>query len=231
MNFTHINNELSDLNTKNIDGKRHYIIPYTDGGETFDICYPSITSILSYYSKEGIKAWRKRVGAKEANKISTQASRRGTSVHQVVENYINNEEDYNRGLMPIHLEDFKKIQGEIDQHLDNIRGLEIALYSHKLRVAGRTDCIGEWKGQPSVLDWKTSRRVKKREYIHSYFIQGTFYATAWEELTGEKIENIVIVMAPADNDVIVFEEKVSDWYPLAEQKIKQWYAETTGKSL
>ena len=227
-NFTHLNHDLPDFSTRTISGKRHYIIPCEEGDV---IAYPSITSILSWYSAKGIKEWRKRVGEKEANKISTQASRRGTSVHQIIEDYVNNKEDYRSDLMPIHLEDFNKIKAEIDQNLDNIRGLEVALYSHKLRTAGRSDCIGEWKGQPSILDWKTSRKVKKREHIWSYFVQGTFYATAWEEMTGERIENIVIVMSPTDKDVIVFEEKVEDWKPLTEQKIDQWYIETTGKSI
>ena len=227
-NFTHIGHDLPDLTTRTIDSKRHYIID-CEGPDP--IAYPSITSILGWYSAKGIQQWRKRVGEKEANRVSTQASRRGTSVHQIIEDYVNNKEDYSRDLMPIHLEDFNKIKTEIDEHLDNIRGLEVALYSHKLRCAGRSDCIAEWKGQPSILDWKTSRRVKKRDEIWSYFVQSTFYATAWEELTGEKLENIVIVMSPTDHDVLVFEEKVEDWYDLTEQKIDQWYRETKGMTL
>lgn len=225
--FTHLTNDITDFATRTINGKRHYIIP-TEGG---DVAYPSITSILSWFSAKGIKEWRKRVGEKEANRISTQASRRGTNVHKIIEDYIAGKEDYQSNLMPIHIEDFNKIKSELDQNLNNIRGLEVALFSHKLRCAGRSDCIAEWKGQPSILDWKTSRKVKKREHIQDYFVQGTFYATAWEEMTGEKIENIVIVMAPTDHDVLVFEEKVEDWYPLTEQRIDQWYRETINKTL
>ena len=226
-NFTHIDNDIPDFSTRTINGKRHYIIPQEGG----DIAYPSITSILGWFSAKGIQEWRRRVGEKEANKVSVQASRRGTNVHKIVEDYIANKSDYKSDLMPIHLDDFNKIKSEIDQHLDNIRGIEVALFSHTLRCAGRSDCIGEWKGRPAILDWKTSRKVKKKEHIHDYFCQGTFYATAWHEMTGEKIEDIVIVMSPQDEPVIVWEEKVADWYPLTEQRIDQWYREVHQKTL
>ena len=130
-NFTHIDNDIPDFTTRTINGKRHYIIPQEGG----DIAYPSITSILGWFSAKGIQEWRRRVGEKEANKVSVQASRRGTNVHKIVEDYIANKSDYKSDLMPIHLDDFNKIKSEIDQHLDNIRGIEVALFSHTLRCA------------------------------------------------------------------------------------------------
>jgi len=220
-------NDIPDLNTKNIDGKRHYLVPDPRSGEESALAYPSITTLLGWYSRFGIGQWRKKVGAEEANKITTQAANRGTAVHKIVEDYITNNisEDYLRGLMPTYHSDFLKFQKIIDANIGTIHGIEMALWSHKYHVAGRTDCIAEWDGALSVVDWKTSRKVKKREHIENYFLQGTFYAEAYTELTGQKVENLNIVMVPESEEPIVFTEKVDDWTDKLKGKVDKWYLE------
>jgi len=220
-------NGLPDLNTKNIDGKRHYLVPDPRSGEESALAYPSITTLLGWYSAPGIANWRKKIGAEEANKITTQAARRGTSVHKIVEDYITNQisEDYLRSMMPTYKEDYLKFKEVIDEHIGDIYGIETALWSHKLHVAGTADCIAEWDGELSILDWKTSRKIKKREYIENYFLQGTFYAKAYEELTGQEVRILNIVMVPQGESPIIFTEKVSDWEDKLTQYVNKWYKE------
>ena len=220
-------NGIPDLNTKNIDGKRHYLVPDPRTGEENALAYPSITTLLGWYSAPGIAQWRKKVGADEANKITTQAARRGTSVHKIVEDYITNKvtEDYLQSMMPTYRADFDKFKEAIDKSLGDVYGIEIALWSHKLHVAGRSDCIAVWDGELSVLDWKTSRRVKERKYIENYFLQGTFYAMAYEEITGEKVKLLNIVMVPENDPTIIFTEKVDDWREKLQHKVSKWYKE------
>tara|TARA_B100000287_G_scaffold143838_1_gene135764 strand:+ start:699 stop:1412 length:714 start_codon:yes stop_codon:yes gene_type:complete len=220
-------NDIPDLNTKNIDGKRHYLVPDPRSGEESALAYPSITTLLGWYSAPGISMWRKKIGAEEANKITAQASNRGTAVHKIIEDYITNKhtEDYLHSLMPTYKSDFLKFQKIIDSSIGTIHGIEMALWSHKYHVAGRTDCIAEWDGKLSVVDWKTSRKIKKREYIENYFLQGTFYAESFTELTGQKVEHLNIVMVPENEEPIVFTEKVDDWTGKLKERVDRWYLE------
>lgn len=192
--FNHIPVELTELKTETIEKKRYYVTP--DGNK-----YPSITTVLSKLSKAAILEWRKRVGEEEANRISTQASRRGTKTHTLIENYVQNKQDYLKGAFPDAIQMFKTAQKVIDEKLDNIRGIEIPLYSDELKVAGRCDLIGEWEGELSIVDWKTSRKLKKEEWIENYFLQGTAYALMFEERTGIPVDWIVIVIMVDDESL------------------------------
>ena len=204
--FEHLANrpELSfGMRTENINGKRNYVTPE---GEL----YPSITTILGEFSKASIQAWRKRGGETEANKISGKASRRGTSVHSVCESYIKNEEGYLDGQTPNIVELFGSIEPYLER-IDNIHGVELALYSNHFGLAGRTDLIAEFDGKLSVIDYKTSNRIKKKEWCDNYFAQGSFYAIAYEELTNIPVTQVVIVIA-VDNDVPqLFIEHRNNW--------------------
>ena len=147
MNFKHVGCDIDyDLETETINGKRFYKTP--EG-----LLYPSVTTITSQHGKDKILEWRKRVGEEEANRISTKASSRGTRVHKICENYLNNEEDYARKTMPDSVAMFKTLQPLLDEHVNNIHALEIPLYSHHLRVAGRVDCIAEYDGKLSIIDF------------------------------------------------------------------------------
>ena len=198
MTFTHKNFQLDELNTETIDGKRFYVTPKGK--------LPSITTVLSILSRDAIKAWRERVGEKEANKISTKASRRGTSVHAMCEDFINNDFDAKKYL-PNDRETFNSIKPILEEHLDNVYAQEVPLWSEYLGVAGRVDCIAEWDGKLSVIDFKTSRKLKKKEYISNYFQQCAAYAVMWEERTGIPINKIVVVIAVDGEQPQVFEER------------------------
>ena len=202
-NFNHVGSELQDLRTENINGKRHYVTP--NGNK-----YISITSLLSNLSKADIQKWRERVGEAEANKISTKASRQGTRVHNICEAYIKNEYGYLDGRMPNEIDMFTSIQSLLDR-IDNIHVVEGAVYSDELQLAGRTDLIAEFDGNLSVIDYKTSRKIKNWEMCHSYFMQGAFYAYAYEERTGIPVHNIVIIMAVENEKPLLFRETKNRW--------------------
>ena len=197
MNFLHetvdIPGQIKQINTS---GKRLY--------ETPDGNFPSITTVLSSLSKAGIQAWRKRVGEEEANRISTQASRRGTRTHSIIEDYLKNQQDYLNGYMPDSIELFQSIQSILNTHIGKIYGLEVSLWSKYLGVAGRCDCIAEYDDEISIIDWKTSSKPKKEEWIESYKLQGTAYAKMYEERTGNKVTQVVIVIAVVDGTPQVF---------------------------
>ena len=201
--FNHYASSLLDLKTENVDGKRHYVTP--DGNK-----YISITTLLSNLSKAGIQKWRERVGAEEANRISTKASRQGTGVHSICESYIKNEDGFLDGRMPNEVEMFQSIESLLDC-IDDVHCVEGALYSDELKLAGRTDLIAEFDNQLAVIDYKTSRKIKTWEMCHSYFMQGAFYAMAYEERTGIPINNIVIIMAVENEKPLLVKETKDRW--------------------
>lgn len=200
--FTHVDHNLvvQEMSADTSDKGRFYTTP---SGAVL----PSVTTVLSVQDKSGLDAWRKRVGEAEANRVMNQAATRGTAVHQLAEDYVNNDANWKKGAMPANLFTFNTIKTVLDKHLDNVWMQEVPLYSEKLSVAGRVDCIAEWDGVLSIIDYKTSRRPKKLEYVESYFIQESVYAACWFEMTGVPIKQIVTVIAVDDNDPQVFIEK------------------------
>ena len=195
------------LPTENVDGKRYYITPT---GEK----YPSVTSVTGLLSRDGIKKWRKRVGEETANKISTQAARHGTSAHQLFEDYIKNDnfEEKFKGAMPTTQQAFISLEKELNQ-IGTVHALEAPLYSHKLQLAGRVDCIAEYfDDKISIIDFKTSRKPKERKWIQNYFIQETAYAKMFEELTGKEVHSLITMIAVSDGSSQLFIEKPSEKY-------------------
>lgn len=200
MNFNHvIPPEFQELVTETIDGKRFYVTPK---GKK----YPSVTTVSSFATAKDIKKWRERVGEEKANKISTQASTRGTKVHQLCEDYLNNNIDYKEGHMPVNIQAFNSIKPLLDKHINNIVMQECPLYSDYLEVGGRVDCIAEWDGVLSVIDFKTSRKTKKKEWIKGYMMQESAYCVMFEERTKIPIKQIVTVITVDDEDPQVFVE-------------------------
>jgi len=185
------------------NGKRFYATP---SGKL----YPSITSILGEFSKTSILEWRKRVGETEANKISGKASRRGTRLHSVCERYIQNEDEFLTGELPHIVELFKTIEPFLER-IDNVHGVELALYSDHFGVAGRTDLIAEFDGVLSVIDYKTSNKIKKKDWCESYFAQCAFYGIAYEELTKIPVPQVVVIIAVDNEQPQLFVEKRDDW--------------------
>ena len=212
--FHHVGIELQDLKTENIEGKRFYVTP--KGNK-----YVSITSLLGNLSKQSIIEWRRRVGEAEANKISRQASSRGTRVHNICESYIQNQVGILEDALPDAIDMFKSIVPFLDR-IDNIHVVEGALYSDDLGVAGRTDLIAEFDGNLAVIDYKTSRKPKNWEMCHSYFMQGAFYAYAYEELTGTPLNNIIIIMAVENDKPLLFRETRDRWLSPLKQVITKY---------
>ena len=173
--------------------------------------YPSITTVLGKLSKAAIMAWRERVGAEEANKISRQASHRGTAVHTMCEKYVNNDPDYAKGAMPNILHDFNRIKDILDQRIGTVYGQELPLYSDHLGVAGRVDCVALFDGVISIIDYKTSKKTKKKSWIEQYFMQECFYAIAWEERTGIPITQLVTIISVDNAPAQVFVEHRDNW--------------------
>lgn len=202
--FTHKNVTLKDLNTVTRDGKRFYETP--DG-----YLYPSVTTITSLHNQEAIQEWRNRVGAVEANRISTQASNRGTRMHKLCEDYLNNISVESRSVMPNVKALFKTIKPIIDEYIDNIHGIELPLFSDHLKVGGKVDCIADFDGKLSIIDFKTSSRQKEETMIENYFMQCAAYSVMYEERTGNPVPRIAIVMAVENDSPQIFVKKRDDY--------------------
>jgi len=193
----------NDLSAKTTKKGRQYVDP--DGNT-----YPSITTVLSILSEDSIRAWRARVGEEKANQISRIASTRGTTVHNIIEKYVANDPEYIKDEMPHNIQTFKDVQKVIDEGVTKVYQQEAPLYSKHLGVAGRVDCVGQWNGKDSIIDWKTSRKFKKKEWISSYFMQCAAYAIMWEERTGMPIKQLVVCIA-GDEGSQVFVEDRDNW--------------------
>ena len=192
---------LEDLESVTLPtGGRFYTLP--DGTKL-----PSVTTVMGAQKKDAIMKWRKRVGEAEANKISAKATKRGNGVHTLCERYLKNEPLGE--IMPDAKEMFVDLKPTLNR-INNIHYLETALWSKQLGVAGRVDCIAEFDGVLSVIDFKTSKRIKKEEDIEDYFWQTSAYALMYEELIGTPINDLIIIMAVEDVGCHVFHQKVED---------------------
>ena len=169
--------------------------------------YPSVTSITGQLGKDEFFAWRARVGEEEANRVAARAARRGTAIHSLCEDYL-----YGKNPEPTMFDQqvFSSLKPHLDL-IDNIHALESKLYSDHLQVAGTVDCIAEYDGKLSVIDFKTSKRIKSKEDIPGYFIQTAAYAVAFEERTGIPVSRLVIIMGVDDEEPIIFKEKRDNW--------------------
>ena len=207
-----------DLQAVTTDSGRKYTTP--DGK-----VYPSITTVLSSYNKKALFEWRARVGEEEANRVARKASNRGTKLHSTVEKYLLNELSSLKMhmMMPDTKELFLKLKPFLDAHVSNIYGIEQALYSHNLRLAGRCDCIGEWDGKVSIIDWKTASRSKQKEQIANYFMQASAYAEMFEEITGIEINQIVVAIAVEDDPPQIFIEEKSKYLPELNKYIGKYW--------
>ena len=219
MTFTHLSKrELPKIKQINVDGVRHY--------ETPDGTFISITSLLKSYTPEGILEWRENVGDDVADHVMRNATARGNKVHKIIENCLSNEPENdlvgNQGVLAAGL--FQLMVPALDK-IDQIRGLEQAVYSKRLGVAGRTDCVAEYDGKLSTIDFKTASR-KRNEINENYPVQATFYALAWEELTGEKIDQIVILTVTEDGTLDVYKDDPSLYVKTLEEMIEEY---KTGK--
>jgi len=201
--FTHKLISLENLNTVTLHGSRFYKTP--EGN-----MYPSVTSVTGLYNKKELMEWRNRVGEAEANRISSKASSRGTKVHKICEDYLNNNLNLDN-CMPDSVAMFNSIRPTIDKYIDNIHGIESPLYSDHLKVAGRVDCIAEFDGKLSIVDFKTANRQKFEDKIANYFMQCAAYAVMFEERTGISVPRLAIIIAVDSDNPQVFVKKRNDY--------------------
>lgn len=187
--------------------------------------YPSITTVLSSYNKKAIYEWRQRVGEEEANRVSRKAANRGTKLHLMCEDYLRNELSQMKmqTMMPDTKALFYQIKPKLDECIGDVYGLEQPLYSDELRVAGRCDCIAEWNGELSIIDYKTSSKEKKEDYIQNYFMQCTAYAEMFEEITGREINQIVVAIAVEESIPQFFVKNKKDYLPQLKQFVSNYH--------
>jgi len=199
MTFNHMDMNLPKLEREEIDGVRYYKLP----GEDKLSRLVSITSVTSFHNRHIFENWRKKVGEEEANRINKKATSRGTDLHSLVENYLLNEQLPE--VQPISNFLFKIAKEKLG-NINNIHALESSLYSKQLGIAGTVDCIAEYNGELAVIDFKTSKKPKPKNWVEHYFVQCAAYACMFYEITGIPVKKLVILMACEDGDCVVYEE-------------------------
>ncbi len=219
-NFVHLPRpDLPKLKVQTLpSGKRFYTTP--EGKK-----YPSITTILGDQEKPWLTEWRTSLGPEKADKETKRAAERGEAIHKLAEHYLNNTltSDITRPMKPEYVASFNQIKMMLNK-VNNIRVQETALYSDVLEVAGRSDCIAEYKNVPSVIDFKSSTNSKVKDMVEDYFLQCTGYALMWEEQTGEHIDDITIVMSVEKGMVpLVFTEKAHKYISALSKRIKTYH--------
>ena len=185
--FTHIKHDFPSLLQETTDTGRTYKTPT---GER----YPSVTTVLKQYNEKAITKWRKKVGTKKADYVSRTANVRGTAVHEALEKYVNNENMQDVHMLPNAKTLYVHMKKVVDEHIDNIHCSESMLHSHELKLAGSVDLIAEWDGVLTVIDFKTSKKPKKKEWIENYFMQLAAYSEMFTELTVIKITQGKIII-------------------------------------
>ena len=203
-------------------GKRHYVVP---GGDK----YPSVTTVLSIVSEEGIKNWKKglakRFGSEAAGNayaqaVSDEALPNGTEFHSIIEDYLNNDPLYKyKKVTPKAL--FEQAKPEIDK-INNIWAQEVQLWSSKLRMAGRVDCVAEFNGIPSIIDFKTANKKKKLEWLEGYFLQETAYAEMLRERTNHDINQIVTIISGKDGSLETHVRNKNDYIDRLHEVIEEY---------
>ena len=198
--FKHVDLNLPKLTRETIDGVRYYSVP--DEEELLKLV--SITSVTSHFNKDIFVNWRKKVGNEEADRITKAATTRGTDMHTLTEHYLKNDQVLPE-VPPISDFLFKISKGELNK-IDNIHSLEGALYSKQLGIAGTVDCIAEYDGELSIIDFKTSKKPKPRDWIEHYFVQAMAYGCMLYELKNISVKKLVIIMACENGECVVYEE-------------------------
>lgn len=220
MNFNHVKLDVLnfELESETTDKGRVYKTP--EGN-----LYPSVTTILSEHNRKAIFEWRQRVGEEEANRISKKASSRGTKLHNTIEKYLLNEmtDMQVKTMMPDMKEMFYSVKPFLDFHVRSIYGIEQSLYCDRLKIAGRCDCIAEWDGELSIIDWKTSSKRKDSNHIQNYFMQASAYAEMFEERTNFKVNQIVVVMAVEGDSPQVFVEEKTKYLKQLNKYIESYH--------
>ena len=219
--FNHTPVKLEKIKATTNNGNRLYETPSGD-------LYPSITTVLSPRNKKGLMEWRKRVGEDVANHVARTAAARGTKVHHMCEDYLNNMSiddpekwaQHKKNFLPYCL--FEQLKNQTFDNINDIYAQEAGLYSDKYKVAGRVDCIARYKGDISIIDFKTSTKERSDDWNENYYIQGSAYAEMFEELTGISTNQVVILVVTEDGTVQEFVKQKSDYIDLLVDAISDW---------
>ena len=220
MDFKHLNlHNFPDLKAKTTAQGRRYFV---EGN-----AYPSVTTVIGEKKKDSILKWRRKVGEEEANAISKRASTRGNKCHKLAEDYLSNKplDRYRDDVLSLGM--FHQIRPYIDK-INNIHALEESLYSHTLKLAGRVDCIAEYDNELAIIDFKTSSKFKREEWIQDYFSQETAYAIMFQELTGLKVKQLVTIIATEQGTPQIFvKNNILEFVPKLKEYI-DYYKEIHG---
>lgn len=213
--FTHINKtwNIDEMDTVYTNGGRWYVSPVGN--------LPSVTTVTGYEKQNFFKQWRKD-NPEESKRVLS----RGNTLHSTIEDYINNKEIDLNNTPQNESKLFLNIVPLLN-NIDNIYELEVPLWSESTMLAGRADCIAEYNGKLSVIDFKGSTRSKKREYIDNYFIQATAYSIAWQERTHIPIDNFVILISCEDGAIQEFEGKTVNYVKPLLETIEGYHAQHT----
>ncbi len=216
--FRHNLIELSSL--VRIDGEqRHYLTPT---GEK----YPSVTTVLDKTSdKSHLMKWKARVGEEEAARVTKRATTRGTAVHTLCEKYVLNEAIDLSKEMPFNVAMFKQLERFLHANVNDIRVSEGSLYSHKLKVAGSVDLVASYQGKPAIIDFKTSTKLKRLDWIENYLLQASMYSFMLWEMTQIHHPTIVIAISVEEEEQAqIFVENASDWISKARDRCKRYHS-------
>jgi len=194
----------------------------TDNGRfySFDgVALPSVTTVTGWKKKKFFAEWRRK-NPKEAGRVT----RRGNKLHSVIESYLNNEEFQLMDIPPLECELFLQLKPELDK-IDNIVALEVPLWSKNIGLAGRVDCIAEYDGVLSIIDFKGSTRTKREEDVDNYMMQATAYALMWEDITKQKIEKFKILVSCETGSIQVFSGNTVQWIKPLVETIREYRTE------
>ncbi|MBU38062.1 MAG: hypothetical protein CMA59_00905 [Euryarchaeota archaeon] len=204
---------LREVSSRTLEQGRFYKID--------DVWMPSVTTVVGHQSKAGILKWQERVGFTKAEQIRRSSAWRGTQYHNLVENYLKNDvEEVEKGEgLPTYL--FRAARQTLDR-INNIHAIEAPLFSHNLRIAGRVDCIAEFDNELAIIDFKTTKSLKKPEHLEKFFVQEAAYAYMYYELTGVEVDKLVTLSVAEDGSVQV--EQKYDKIPYIDTLI-DWISE------
>jgi genome maintenance exonuclease 1 len=214
-NYTHIplENKLISPTTEYKNGGRYYCVE--------NEYFPSVTTVTGWQKRKFFAGWR----AKNPTE-SKRVLHRGNTLHEAIEKYINNEENYLGGCDENTTDLFRQMEPLLE-NIDNIYAQEVPLWSNLLKLGGRVDCVAEYNGELSIIDFKGSTKAKEESYIENYFAQASAYAIMWQELYETPINQIVILISSEDGITQEFIKDSKDYVPALKRMIDFFWEENT----
>lgn len=212
--------DIIDIPKLALDESKNTHIYFTPDGKKLRSVTTMINQTKSKEDKKKLQDWKDKQGHDVANYIFSTASKIGLETHKLNENYINmkvKDTDYSL-LAHAHHDNFIPYLNKIS----TVYGIESKLYSDSMKLAGTADCIGTYDGKLSIIDYKTKRSLQAMEWMTDYFIQVTAYSKMWEELTDQKIEQIVILASSEQNTMQEFVSEPELYYDLLAKRLEMF---------